>query len=133
VADYGNDIIPLAFIDRMDLAYIAADAILSRAGGTVSELCLVGKPVVLMPSPNVAEDHQTANALNLTEKDAAIMVPDSEAAQKLLPALQTVLFNEERRQTLANNLKKMAKPDAALHIAREVLALIPNNGNLQPA
>ncbi|OWY24062.1 undecaprenyldiphospho-muramoylpentapeptide beta-N-acetylglucosaminyltransferase [Sphingobacteriales bacterium UPWRP_1] len=130
---YGNAIVPLAFIDRMDLAYIAADAILSRAGGTVSELCLVGKPVVLMPSPNVAEDHQTANALNLTEKDAAIMVRDAEAAQKLLPALQTVLFNEERRQTLANNLKKMAKPDAALQIAREVLALIPNKGNLKPA
>ncbi len=124
VKPFGNSIVPLAFIDRMDLAYIAADAILSRAGGTVSELCLVGKPVVLMPSPNVTDDHQTANAMNLVNKNAAIMVKDSEATTKLLPALQTVLFDQEARNTLINNIKQLAKPDAAEHIAREVLALI---------
>ncbi|HRI28127.1 MAG TPA: undecaprenyldiphospho-muramoylpentapeptide beta-N-acetylglucosaminyltransferase [Chitinophagales bacterium] len=121
---YGNAVLPLAFIDRMDLAYIAADAILSRAGGTVSELCVVGKPVVLMPSPNVTDDHQTANALNLVQKNAAIMVPDAEAAEKLLPALQTILFNTAQRQLLSQNIQSLAKPDAAAHIAREVLSLI---------
>lgn len=124
VNPYADSVKTLAFIDRMDLAYIAADAILSRAGGTISELCLVGKPVVLMPSPNVAEDHQTANALNLVTKNAAIMVRDADAKEQLLPALQTVLFNEEQRNTLSNNLRQLAKPDAALHIAREVLNLI---------
>jgi len=121
---FGQNIIPLAFIDRMDLAYIAADAILSRAGGTVSELCLVGKPVVLMPSPNVTEDHQTANAMNLVQKDAAIMVKDSEASTKLLPALKTVLFDIEIRDNLSTNIRKLAKPDAAGHIAREILSLV---------
>lgn len=125
VSPYAGAVKTLAFIDRMDLAYIAADAILSRAGGTISELCLVGKPVVLMPSPNVAEDHQTANALNLVNKNAAIMVRDTDAKEQLLTALQTVLFNEEQRNTLSNNLRQLAKPDAALHIAREVLDLIP--------
>ncbi len=72
------------FISRMDLAYAAAGLVISRAGaGTISELCLVGKPAILVPSPNVAEDHQTKNAMALAEKDAAIMIPDAEIDEKL--------------------------------------------------
>lgn len=112
-----------AFVNRMDLAYIAADAIVSRAGGTISELCIVGKPVVLMPSPNVTEDHQTANAMNLVTKNAAIMVKDKNAAEELGNAMQTVLFNEEQRQQLSNNIKKLAITNAASRIAKEVIKL----------
>jgi UDP-N-acetylglucosamine--N-acetylmuramyl-(pentapeptide) pyrophosphoryl-undecaprenol N-acetylglucosamine transferase len=80
-----NNISMHGFIDRMDLAFAAADVIISRAGaGTISELCLVGKPVILIPSPNVAEDHQTKNALALVEKDAAILLPDEKASKTLV-------------------------------------------------
>ena len=73
------------FINRMDYAYAAADIIISRAGaGTISELCLVGKPVILIPSPNVAEDHQTKNAMALSEKDAAVLIPDDQAEKSLV-------------------------------------------------
>ncbi len=121
--DYPN-VKVLTFIDRMDLAYIAADAVLSRAGGVIAELCIVGKPVLLMPSPNVAEDHQTANAKALVNKNAALMVRDNEAKDKLLTALRQLLFDENLRQTLSQNIQQLAITDAAERIADEVLGLI---------
>ena len=100
-------------------AYAAADLVISRAGaGSISEFCLLHKPVILVPSPNVAEDHQTKNALALVDKDAAIYVKDVEAQEKLLPvALATV-------KELSNNIAKLALPDSATIIAKEVLKLI---------
>ncbi|MEK7255337.1 MAG: undecaprenyldiphospho-muramoylpentapeptide beta-N-acetylglucosaminyltransferase [Bacteroidota bacterium] len=112
------------FIDRMDLAYAAADLVIGRAGAlTISELCLVGKPAILVPSPNVAEDHQTKNALALVEKDAALMVKDAAAKEEMLWAAMEVLKNEALASRLGENIKRLAKPDAAEAIAKEVLAL----------
>lgn len=114
----------MAFVDRMDLAYIAADAIVARAGATtISELCIVGKPVILMPSPYVTEDHQTANALALVEKGAAMMVKDKDAREELGNALDVVLFNELQRKALGEGIRRLAVTDAADRIAREVLSL----------
>lgn len=114
------------FISRMDLAYAAADLIISRAGaGTISELCLVGKPVILVPSPNVAEDHQTKNAMALVDKDAARMVIDAEAIERLVDVSLFLLNNEPLLKTLSTNISKMAKRDSAKQIAREVLKLVP--------
>lgn len=113
------------FINRMDLAFAAADYIISRAGaGTISELCIVGKPVILVPSPNVAEDHQTKNALSLVEKDAAIMVKDSEAREKLVPRLLELTGNESRGVELGVNIRKLALPNADELIVDEVYRLI---------
>ncbi len=113
------------FIDRMDLAYAMADVIACRAGAlTISELCLVGKPAILIPSPNVAEDHQTKNAQALAEKDAAILLPDSEAAARIITLALELLGDEDRQQTLARNIRALAKPEAADAIAGEVLALV---------
>ena len=123
-ADYSDCVFPTAFIDKMELAYIAADAIVSRAGGTISELCIVGKPAILMPSPNVAEDHQTANAMALVNKNAAIMVRDEESKEKLFDAIYELFFDEEKSKTLSENIKKLAILDAADRIAKEVLDLI---------
>lgn len=106
-------------------AYAAADLVISRAGaGSISEFCLLHKPVILVPSPNVAEDHQTKNALALVDKDAAIYVKDAEAKEKLLSvALETVKDNEKLK-ALSNNIAKLALPDSATVIAKEVLKLI---------
>lgn len=115
----------LAFIDRMDLAYAAADAVCSRAGAlTISELCLVGKPAILVPSPFVAEDHQTKNAQALVDKNAAIMVRNSDTVQELLPQALELLQNETKRNTLARNILALAKPNAAEEIAEQVLRLV---------
>jgi UDP-N-acetylglucosamine--N-acetylmuramyl-(pentapeptide) pyrophosphoryl-undecaprenol N-acetylglucosamine transferase len=112
------------FINRMDYAYAAADIIVSRAGaGTISELCLVGKPVILVPSPNVAEDHQTKNALALVNGGAAILVPDDDAERLVLEALSLV-SDIEKRKTLSSNIVKLAERDADVRIAKEVLKLI---------
>lgn len=114
------------FINRMDLAFAAADYIISRAGaGTISELCIVGKPVILVPSPNVAEDHQTKNAMSLVEKDAAIMVKDSEAKEKLVTRLLELTGNESRGVELGVNMQKLALPNADELIVDEVYCLIP--------
>ena len=112
------------FIKDMRAAYAAADLVISRAGaGSISEFCLLGKPVILVPSPNVAEDHQTKNALALVDKEAALYVKDAEARDKLLPlALQTVA-DDERLAALSRNIGKLALPDAARTIAQEVLKL----------
>jgi UDP-N-acetylglucosamine--N-acetylmuramyl-(pentapeptide) pyrophosphoryl-undecaprenol N-acetylglucosamine transferase len=114
-----------AFIQRMDLAYAAADLAVSRAGaGTVSELGITGKPCILVPSPNVAEDHQTKNALALALKNAAIMIEDSEAVEKLMPEAIATVQNHEALEPLSDNIKMMAKFHAAEAIAEEVLNLI---------
>ena len=112
------------FIADMAAAYRAADLVVSRAGASsISEFCLIGKPVILVPSPNVAEDHQTKNALALANRDAALYVKDAEAQEKLIPlAIQTVT-DDERLKTLSENVLKMALPDSARIIAEEVLKL----------
>ncbi len=116
-----------AFIDRMDLAYAAADAVVARAGaGTVSELCLVGKPVIFVPSPNVAEDHQTHNARALEQKGAALLIPDSVALAEVMPAAEALLADEVRRAELSRNISALAIADSADRVAEEILSLIMN-------
>ena len=110
------------FIREMDMAYGCADIIVSRAGaGTISELAVAGKPVILIPSPNVAEDHQTKNAMALSKRNAAILLRDSEAKEKLAGVITELIRNEELRNTLAFNILNYAIPDAADRIAREIL------------
>ena len=117
------------FIADMAAAYRAADLVVSRAGASsISEFCLIGKPVILVPSPNVAEDHQTKNALALVDRDAALYVKDAEAREKLIPlALQTVA-DDTRLRTLSANVLKMALPNSARIIAQEVLKLASAKG-----
>ncbi|MBK7872723.1 MAG: undecaprenyldiphospho-muramoylpentapeptide beta-N-acetylglucosaminyltransferase [Saprospiraceae bacterium] len=116
-----------AFIDRMDLAYKMADVAIARAGAlTVSELCLVGLPSILIPSPNVAEDHQTKNAMALVQKNAAILLKDSDAQAQMIAKALELLDDEVLKQELSTNIKQLAKPNAAEEIANEVLKLIPN-------
>jgi UDP-N-acetylglucosamine--N-acetylmuramyl-(pentapeptide) pyrophosphoryl-undecaprenol N-acetylglucosamine transferase len=113
-----------AFIDRMDYAYAAADIIVSRAGaGTISELCLVGKPAMLVPSPNVAEDHQTRNATALSEKNAAILIPDSQATIDLVSQALDLVNDTEKRKLLSGNISGMAIRNADKRIAEEILRL----------
>lgn len=120
-----KNIILTEFIREMNMAFAAADLIISRAGaGTISELAIVAKPVILVPSPNVAEDHQTQNALSLVNKDAARMVKDSEAGEKLILNALDLLKNETDKKKLSLNLKKLAIPDSADRIAGEILKLI---------
>ncbi len=110
------------FIDRMDLAYAVADVVIGRAGAlTISEMCLAGKPAILVPSPNVAEDHQTKNALALVEADAALMVKDTAAKDELLWAALEVLKNKELQTQLSSNILQLARPNAAQRIAKVVL------------
>lgn len=114
-----------SFINRMDLAFAAAGIIISRAGaGTISELCLVGKPVILVPSPNVAEDHQTRNAMALAEKDAAIVISDGTVEKTLVKEAIKLVSDIQKKKSLSENITKMAERDADIRIAREVLKLI---------
>lgn len=113
------------FISRMDLAYAAADLVISRAGASsVSELCNLGKAAILVPSPNVAEDHQTKNAMALVVKDAAAMVKDVDAALELIPASLRLLADDKALELLRQNALKLAHANAADVIAAEVLKLI---------
>jgi UDP-N-acetylglucosamine--N-acetylmuramyl-(pentapeptide) pyrophosphoryl-undecaprenol N-acetylglucosamine transferase len=113
------------FIDRMDLAYAMADVVIGRAGAlTISELCLVGKPIILIPSPNVAEDHQTKNAMALIEKNAAVLVHDKNAKEEMISTAIDLLKDENKKMELSKNIKKMAKPNAAEEIAKVILNLI---------
>jgi UDP-N-acetylglucosamine--N-acetylmuramyl-(pentapeptide) pyrophosphoryl-undecaprenol N-acetylglucosamine transferase len=115
----------LEFIKDMNLAYATADIVISRAGAlSISELCLVQKPVILVPSPNVAEDHQTKNAMALVEVDAAQMIKDEQAERVLIPAALKLLQNKEKQEIYCENITKLGKPDAAKEIAAEVLKLI---------
>jgi UDP-N-acetylglucosamine--N-acetylmuramyl-(pentapeptide) pyrophosphoryl-undecaprenol N-acetylglucosamine transferase len=115
----------LQFITRMDLAYTVAGVVISRAGaGTISELCLVGKPVVLVPSPNVAEDHQTKNAMALAEKNAAVMIPDNQISERLIHEGIKLINNENKCRQLSENIQKLAKPEATAQIVDEVEKLL---------
>lgn len=113
------------FIREMNLAYDAADVIISRAGAiSISELCLIKKPVILVPSPNVAEDHQTKNALSLVEKNAAWMVKDAEARQILVKRTIELIANTDAQKKISENIARLASPNAAELIAKEILALV---------
>lgn len=114
-----------AFIDRMDYAYAAADLVVSRSGaGTVSELCLVAKPVLFVPSPNVAEDHQTKNARALEAKGAAVVVPDAECRTKAMPRAVELLADRETLAAMSRNLEALARPDAAEDIVNEIVKVM---------
>jgi len=113
------------FLSRMDFAYAAADLVISRAGaGTISELCLVAKACILVPSPNVSEDHQTKNAMALVNQNAAIMIPDIEAKERLVNESLTILNNDSNLDQLRENIALLAKPNAADDIAEEILKMI---------
>jgi UDP-N-acetylglucosamine--N-acetylmuramyl-(pentapeptide) pyrophosphoryl-undecaprenol N-acetylglucosamine transferase len=113
-----------AFIQRMDLFYAASDVLISRAGaGTISELCIVGKPVLFIPSPNVAEDHQTKNALSVVNEDAALMIKESEL-ESFEEVLLRIVGDPEKRKELSENIKKLALPDATRKIADEVEKIV---------
>ncbi len=113
------------FLDRMDLAYKVADLVVSRAGASsISELCVLGKPAILIPSPNVAEDHQTKNAMALVNKNAAVMVKDDEAPEKLLPLALEIVKDREKLAGLSGNIIKLAQPDAANKIVDEIDKLV---------
>lgn len=112
------------FINRMDYAYAAADIIVSRAGaGTISELCLVGKPVILIPSPNVAEDHQTRNAEALSKKNAAVLIADNLAEKILVEEAIKLISDKAGRDMLSQNILRLADREADMKIAEEVLKL----------
>ena len=122
--DYTDNIKVLEFIKRMDLAYASADVVVSRAGAlSISELCLVGKPTILVPSPNVAEDHQTKNARALTDEGAAVMIRDSESEARLVDEVIALLGDAEKKQTLSENIKKLGKPEATKNIVSEVIRI----------
>ncbi len=122
----GNDKIKImSFISRMDLAYTVADLVISRAGAsTISELCLIGKPVILIPSPNVAEDHQTKNAMALSEKDAACVIKDKDADEHLGNIINELIADDYKRNVLSKNILKLAMPNSAELIADEILKLV---------
>lgn len=124
-AELGNKAIQITdFISRMDYAYALADLIISRAGaGSISEFALLGKAVLLVPSPNVAEDHQTQNALALLRKGAAVMIRDDEAGEKLIPEALALLEQPERLQALKSAIAGLALPHAAERIADEIIKL----------
>ncbi|MEM6723673.1 MAG: glycosyltransferase, partial [Bacteroidota bacterium] len=114
----------MAFVDRMDLAYAAADVVICRAGAsTISELCLAGKPSILVPSPNVAEDHQTKNAMALVKVDAAQMVKDASAKAELVPQALELLADTKKQDALKKAILNLGKPNAASDIADIVIAL----------
>lgn len=113
------------FLREMDLAYAAADVVISRSGAlAVSELCIAHKPCILVPSPNVAEDHQTKNAMALVEKDAAVMVSDKDARTRLVDEALKLLFDESRARKLSENIALLARPTATEDIVNEIEKLI---------
>ena len=113
------------FIYEMDLAYSLADVIISRAGAiAISELCIVGKPCILVPSPNVSEDHQTKNANALVTKQAAVMVKDIEAREKLISALDEVIHDSALQKALSDNIKDMGIRSADKRIVEEIAKIV---------
>lgn len=112
------------FLERMDVAYGAADLVVSRAGaGTISELCLVGKPAILVPSPNVAEDHQTHNAMVLVRKNAAVMVKDHEMNERLFPEAIRLIHDRDALRALSENISRMALPEATSDIVNLIVEI----------
>lgn len=119
------------FISDMNVAYAAADLVVSRAGaGSISEFCLLGKPVILVPSPNVAEDHQTKNAMALVQKNAALYTTDAEAQQTLLPLAINTVLDKPLLSKLSTNILQLARPNASSDIADEVIRLA-EEGNIK--
>ena len=117
----------VAFIDRMDLVYAAADVVISRSGASsVSELCIVGKPTIFIPSPNVAEDHQTKNAKAISDKNGAILIRESELDDQFETVFSDLISNESKQSELSQNIKKLAKPNATKDIVEEIVKLIKN-------
>lgn len=117
----------VAFIDRMDLVYAAADVVISRSGASsVSELCIVGKPTIFIPSPNVAEDHQTKNAKAISDKNGAILIKESELEMQFETIFSDLISNENKQSELSQNIKKLAKPNATKDIVEEIVKLIKN-------
>ena len=115
----------VSFIDRMDLIYSAADFIISRSGASsVSELCIIGKPTIFIPSPNVAEDHQTKNAKSICDKNGAILIKEPELENKFETIFKDLISNEEKQKELSQNIKKLAKPNATKDIVDEIVKLI---------
>lgn len=115
----------VSFIDRMDLIYAATDFVISRAGASsVSELCLVGKPVIFIPSPNVAEDHQTKNAKAIVDKKGAILLKENELDEKFETTFSELISNESLQKELSHNIKSLAKPNATKDIVEEIIKLI---------
>lgn len=115
----------VAFIDKMDLIYAAADFVISRAGASsVSELCLVGKPTIFIPSPNVAEDHQTKNAKAIVDKKGAILVKENELDDQFENTFSDLISNENLQKELSQNIKSLAKPNATKDIVEEIIKLI---------
>ena len=121
----GKNVQVVAFIDRMDLVYAAADFVISRAGASsVSELCLVGKPTIFIPSPNVAEDHQTKNAKAIVDKNGALLLRESELDEKFESVFTDLISNENLQSQLSGNIKKLAKPNATKDIVEEIIKLV---------
>ena len=113
------------FLNRMDLAYAAADFIISRSGAlSVSELCLVGKPVIFIPSPNVAEDHQTKNAMAISENDAAILIREKDLNVSFENIFSQLIASEEKQKVLSSNILKLAKPNATKDIVEEIKKIL---------
>lgn len=130
--NYGenNAVKVMAYIDRMDRVYAAADIVISRSGASsVSELCIVGKPVVFIPSPNVAEDHQTKNAQAIVNKEGAVMLKENQLDTQFQPVFRELLQNEQKRLQLGENIKKLAKPNATNDIVEEIIKLIKQDNN----
>jgi UDP-N-acetylglucosamine--N-acetylmuramyl-(pentapeptide) pyrophosphoryl-undecaprenol N-acetylglucosamine transferase len=120
-----NNVQVLAFIDRMDLVYAAADIVISRAGASsVSELCIVGKPVIFIPSPNVAEDHQTKNAQSIVDKKGAIMLKESELDDQFSIVFEALIKDKGKQEQLSKNIKQLALPNATKEIVDEILKLV---------
>ena len=126
VADAGaTHVKPFDFIYDMDKAYAVADAVVSRAGAlSVSELCIVAKPAILVPFPAAAEDHQTKNAMSLVGRKAALLISDSVARNELVPAALALLNNPAQQQSLSQQIRELAKPNAAREIAEQVIGLV---------
>ncbi|WP_439553537.1 undecaprenyldiphospho-muramoylpentapeptide beta-N-acetylglucosaminyltransferase [Flavobacterium macrobrachii] len=121
----GKNVQVLDFIDRMDLVYAAADFVISRAGASsVSELCLVGKPTIFIPSPNVAEDHQTKNAKAIVDKNGAILLKENELDEKFETTFSNLISNESLQKELSQNIKSLAKPNATKDIVEEIIKSI---------
>lgn len=115
----------VSFIDRMDLIYAAADFVISRAGASsVSELCLVGKPTIFIPSPNVAEDHQTKNAKAIVDKNGALLIKESELDEKFESVFNKLIHDENLQKSLSENMKKLAKPNATKDIVEQIVKLM---------
>ena len=120
-----SNMIVTDFVTRMDYAYAIADLVISRAGASsISELCLLAKPVILVPSPNVAEDHQTKNALALANRDAAVMIRDADAEKNLVPKALELIENNPALEQLSKNILRLAERNSADRIADEVFKII---------